>query len=257
MILEIVIYQDFLDRVFLYLFFNNYDNIFLGDDNMKWTKLIDILKNRSINIPIYLLKNYKKFNIGMDEFIFLMYLYNLGDKFLFDPNRFAEELNYTIKDVLSYVDVLTDKGLIRVDVLKNNKDVREEVVILEGFYNKLSLIAMEDINNNEEEVVNSSVFDVLESEFGRSLTPMEYEISKAWLNDGISEELIIEAIKEAVFNHVINLKYIDKILYEWKKNNIKTVKDVENNRKKRSSKKEEKTNIDLDMVDWNWFDDEE
>ena len=226
---------------------------------MKGTKLIDILKNGNIVIPLYLLKNYKKFNIDMNSFIFLMYLYNLGDGYLFDPEKFSNELNITTKDVLTYIDKLTDNGLLRVEVLKNDKDIMEEVVILEGLYNKISLITMEDINNKNEDVINSSIFDVLEKEFGRSLTPIEYEISKAWLNDGIEEELIKEAIKEAVFNHVVNLKYIDKILYEWKKNNIKSAKDVEDNRKKRSNKKDVKdnSNVDLEMVDWNWFDDED
>ena len=193
----------------------------------------------------------------MNSFIFLMYLYSLGDKSLFDPSRFSEELNISNSDVLTYIDKLTDKGLIRLEVLKNDKDIMEEIINLEGFYNKISLINMEDSNKKEEDVISSSIFDVLESEFGRSLTPMEYEISKAWLNDGLSEDLIKEAIKEAVFNHVINLKYIDKILYEWKKNNIKTIKDVEDNRKKRSSKKNDNSKVDLEMVDWNWFDDED
>ena len=224
---------------------------------MKKSKIIDILKNGNIVVPLYLLKKYKKLNIDMNTFIFLMYLYNLGDKFLFNPNKFSEDLGISSEDVLSYIDKLTDKGLIRLEVLKNDKDIMEEVVNLEGFYNKISLLTIEDINEQDNDIIKSSIFDVLESEFGRSLTPMEYEISKAWLNDGISENLIKEAIKEAVFNHVINLKYIDKILYEWKKNNIKSIKDVEENRKKRSTKKEDNSNIDLDIVDWNWFDDEE
>jgi len=224
---------------------------------MKESKLIDILKNGNIVIPLYLFKNYKKLTKDMNSFIFLMYLYNLGDKFLFDPSKFSDDLNITNSDVLSYIDKLTDQGLIRIEVLKNDKDIMEEVVNLEGFYNKISLITMEDINKEDNDIIKSSIFDVLESEFGRSLTPMEFEISKAWLNDGLSEELIKEAIKEAVFNHVINLKYIDKILYEWKKNNIKTVKDVEENRKKRSSKKDDNSKVDLDMVDWNWFEDED
>jgi len=74
----------------------------------------------------------------------------------------------------------------------------------------------------------------------------------------MSEELIKEAIKEATFNGVSNLRYIDKILYEWGKAGIKTAQDVENNRKKRAKIKEENTsdvNID-DIVDWDWFDDE-
>ena len=224
---------------------------------MKESKLIDILKNGNIVIPLYLFKNYKKLTKDINSFIFLMYLYNLGDKFLFDPSKYSEDLNITNSDVLSYIDKLTDQGLIRIEVLKNDKDIMEEVVNLEGFYNKISLITMEDINKEDNDIIKSSIFDVLESEFGRSLTPMEFEISKAWLNDGLSEELIKEAIKEAVFNHVINLKYIDKILYEWKKNNIKTVKDVEENRKKRSSKKDDNSKVDLDMVDWNWFEDED
>ena len=224
---------------------------------MKEEKLIDILKNGNIVIPLYLFKNYKKLTKDMNSFIFLMYLYNIGDKFLFDPSKLSEDLNISLEDVLSYIDKLTDQGLIRIEVLKNDKDIMEEVVNLEGFYNKVSLITIDNINEKDNDIIKSSIFDVLESEFGRSLTPMEYEISKAWLNDGLSEELIKEAIKEAVFNHVINLKYIDKILYEWKKNNIKTLNDVEDNRKKRSSKKDEGSNIDLDMVDWNWFDDED
>ena len=224
---------------------------------MKESKLVDILKNGNIVVPLYLLKNYKKLNIDMNSFIFLMYLYNLGDKYLFDPNKFSDELNIQLEEVLNYIDLLTDKGLIRIEVIKNDKGIMEEVINLEGFYNKISLITIDDINNDDKDIINSSIFDVLESEFGRSLTPIEYEISKAWLTDGLSEEIIKEAIKEAVFNHVINLKYIDKILYEWKKNNINTLKDVEENRKKRNSKKDNTSNVDLDMVDWNWFDDED
>ena len=49
------------------------------------------------------------------------------------------------------------------------------------------------------------------------LSPMEYEIIKAWLDNDMSEELIKEALKEATFNGVSNLRYIDKILYEWGK----------------------------------------
>ena len=111
---------------------------------MKESKLIDILKNGNIVIPLYLLKKYKKLNTDMNTFVFLMYLYNLGDKFLFDPSRFSEELNISNSDVLTYIDKLTDKGLIRLEVLKNDKDIMEEIINLEGFYNKISLINMED-----------------------------------------------------------------------------------------------------------------
>ena len=87
--------------------------------------------------------------------------------------------------------------------------------------------------------------------------PIEYEIIKAWLDSNISEELITEALKEATFNGVSNLRYIDKILYEWGKKGIKTKEDVEKNKQKRNSSRSKTDDLDLDIMDWNWFEDEE
>ncbi len=49
------------------------------------------------------------------------------------------------------------------------------------------------------------------------MSPIEYETINSWLNQGIEEEMILNALREAVINGVSNLRYIDKILYEWKK----------------------------------------
>lgn len=223
---------------------------------MKNSKLIEIFKNGNIVIPIYLLKNIDKLKLELNEFIFLMYLYNLGNKFLFDPNKFSDDLNIELTDVMNYISILTDKGFIRVEVLKNEKGLMEEVVLLEDFYSKLALITMDEVNNQKQEV-DSNIFEVIEQEFGRTLSPIEYEIIKAWLENNMSEELIKEAIKEATFSGVSNLRYIDKILYEWGKLGIKTVKDVEENRKKRNNQKDKESDIDLEIVDWNWFDEDE
>ena len=118
---------------------------------------------------------------------------------------------------------------------------------------------MDDVNvSKSNEIDGSSIFDLIEKEFGRTLGPIEIEIIKGWLENNFSEELIKEALKEATFNGVSNLRYIDKILYEWGKAGIKTSKDVDENRKKRNARKDDKdSNVDMAMVDWNWFDDDE
>lgn len=224
---------------------------------MKSSKLVDIIKDGNIVVPIYLIKNINKLNLKWEEFMFLMYLYNLGNKFLFNPSKFADDLNLKLLDVMNYISVLTDKHYIRVEVIKNDKDVMEEVVILDDFFNKLSLIMIDEVNNSSNDNTNSNIFEVIEKEFGRTLSPIEFEIIKAWLDDNKSEDLIKEAIKEATFNGVSNLRYIDKILYEWSKNGIKTVDDVNKNRKKRNKKKDIDESIDMDIVDWDWFDEDE
>lgn len=224
---------------------------------MKSSKLIEIFKQGNMVIPIYFLQHYKEFKLNMEEFIFLMYLYNLGNKFLFDPGKFSEDLNLKLTDVMNYISILTDKHFIRVEVLKNEKGLMEEVVILDEFYNKLSLITIDEVNNTSNSD-SSSIFEIIEKEFGRTLSPIEYEIIKAWLDNGMSEELIKEAIKEATLNNVSNLRYIDKILYEWGKAGIKTRDDVEKNRKKRNDNHNQQVeDIDMDIVDWNWFDEDE
>lgn len=224
---------------------------------MKSSKLIDIFKQGNIVIPIYFLQHYKEFKLNMEEFIFLMYLYNLGNKFLFDPGKFSEDLNLELMDVMNYISILTDKHFIRVEVLKNEKGLMEEVVILDEFYSKLSLITIDEVNNTSNSD-DSSIFEIIEKEFGRTLSPIEYEIIKAWLDGGFNEDLIKEAIKEATMNNVSNLRYIDKILFEWGKAGIKSSADVEKNRKKRNeARNQQDENIDMDIIDYNWFDDDD
>ena len=223
---------------------------------MKSSNLVSVLKQGHLVIPLFILQSYKKFNLKMDEFIFLMYLYNLGSSTVFNPGKFASDLNMELMEVMNYIGTLTDKKIIKVEVIKNDKGLMEEVILLDDFYNKLSLMTMEEVNQVSKSE-NSNIFEIIEKEFGRTLSPIEYEIIKAWLDGDMSEDLIKEAIKEATFNGVSNLRYIDKILYEWGKLGIKTVKDVENNRKKRNKAKEAEADVDMDIVDWNWFDEDE
>lgn len=224
---------------------------------MKGAQFIDVFKQGNLVIPLYFLQHYKKLKISLEEFIFLMYLYQLGDHSLFNPSKYEEELKIDLSKIMEYISTLTDKKLIQVEVVKNDKGLMEEVVLLDSFYRKLSLLLVED-NNEKKNNYQSNIFEVIEKEFGRTLSPIEYEIIKAWLDNDMNEDLIEEAIKEATFNGVSNLRYIDKILYEWGKKGIETVKDVENLRRKRVQRKEEEadSNIDLDIVDWDWFDDD-
>ena len=85
-------------------------------------------------------------------------------------------------------------------------------------------------------------------------SPIEYEIIKAWLDSGANEDLIKEAFKEATYNGVSNLRYIDKIIYEWGKKGFKTMDDVNNylesNRKDKKSNKLRKEEENILDYDW-------
>ena len=217
-------------------------------------EMISLLKSGNMVIPLYLFKKYKDLKLSVEEFIFIMYLYNKGNMISFDPKRISDDLGFTINEVLEKVSSLSDKGLIEVKVVKNDKNISEEVISLELFYNKLSVLMMDDVNVKRNSL-DSSVFDFIQKEFSRTLGPVEIEIIKAWISDGNSDEIIKEAVKEAVFNGVYNLRYIDKILFEWGKKGIKSKEDVEKNRKNRRVVEEEKE--EEEFFDYNWFEDDE
>ena len=223
---------------------------------MKYGKLLDIVKSSNIIIPTYIYKQFPKLDIDLETFIFLMYLHSKGTKLAFDINMFSEDLSIDVKTIMRYIATLQEKKLIEIKVVTNDKNIMEEYISLDMFYEKISLISLDDMAKKEED--DSNVYQLLEKELGKQLSTIEIEIVKAWKESNYSDEIIKEAIKEAVLNGVVNLRYIDKILYEWAKKGIKTHEDVEKNRKEfRNKEKEKPKKVDLFDYDWMDEDDEE
>ena len=104
---------------------------------MKNSKLVDIFKQGNLVVPMYFIKHFKDLKLELDEFLFLMYLYNIGNEFPFNPQKFSNSLNIDLASVMNYISNLSDKKYIRVEVKKNDKGLMEEVVILDDFFDKL------------------------------------------------------------------------------------------------------------------------
>ena len=66
-----------------------------------------------------------------------------------------------------------------------------------------------------------------EIEFGRYLTPIEREEIQDWLNlDHYAPEIIKLALREAVLSRAMSFKYVDRILLNWQRMNLKTASEV-------------------------------
>lgn len=78
------------------------------------------------------------------------------------------------------------------------------------------------LENKEAQVEEKmNMIDVFEEQFGRPLTPMEFDSIKEWVQSGYSEEMILKALKEAVKSQVLTLRYIEGILINWAQNGVK------------------------------------
>jgi DNA replication protein len=216
---------------------------------MKTNNLINALKKGNIVIPSFLLSNYKALGLEDEEFILLLGLINEGDKFIYDVAFLSEKMNRNKSDILELIERLSSKKLINIKVEKNNKGIMEEYIDLASFYEKLSIMMIGE--EKKEENSSNGIYEKFEKEFGRTLSPMEYEIIGGWLSDNFDEEIILEGLKEASYNHVSNLRYIDKILYEWRKKGLDTVKKVQDYRKEYNKKQE------IELFDYNWLEDDE
>ena len=197
---------------------------------MNKVKLNKVIADGNIVIPLYILKFYKKLNLTMEEFIFLMYLYNKQDKIDFNPEKIALDMNLDIMEVMGYVSVLADKGYLSLDVIKSENNILEEVINLGNFYEKVSMLLINTTGESDNDV---NLLKYTEHELGRPLTSIEIEMIEGWLKQNISEELIKEAISNALENGVYSLKYIDKILFDWKSRGFTCVEDLKQDKKNR------------------------
>lgn len=203
-------------------------------------KVISLIKENNMQLPKILLNNYVKLNLTDRELIILIYLINDADT-TYNPSKISSELNIPIKEILDSISKLSDKGFLKIEIVKVDK-VRYENLSLDNLYKKLGFL----IVNEEDKVTN--IYDTFEKEFGRTLSPIEYEIISN-LEKNYSEELILLALKEAIFNNAISLKYVDRILSDWKKKNIKSAFDVEKEKIKFKEKKE----TPKELFDYDWL----
>lgn len=213
-------------------------------------KAINILKERDYVVPSFLIKNYRDLGISPKNVLLIIYLINLKEPIVCDYQQISTDLNMDIKELMADINELVEKKLIQIDIKKNSSSKLEEYVNLDLFYNKVFL-KMIDV---KEERDDSNIYSIFERELGRSLSPIEYELINGWLECNYKEEIILAALKEAVFSGVSNFRYIDRILFEWNKKGIDSLDKVEKN--KVNHAKNNMTNS-IEVPDYDWLNQDE
>ena len=208
------------------------------------SKVIDLLKSKNYVVSDFLIKNYKVWNLDVDEFIILIYLMN-SSNLVCDYKLISSELGMDLELVMNKINELSIKKLLEIKLLKNSSNKLEEQISLDLLYNK---VFMQIIDVKEEED-KSNIYSVFESELGRTLSPIEYELINGWLECNYKEKIILAALKEAVFNGVNNFRYIDRILFEWNKKGIDTVDKIS------KYKKEFRKDTNVEVPDYDWLND--
>ncbi len=211
-------------------------------------------------IPYALLRYYRKIGLNSSECMLLIHL--LGFQQVeykgFPSLEELQQVTGATTEVLAMIlQKLMKEGLLGIDEhVDEEQGIQYERYNLSGLYIKLGeCLAEENAGVSGEGSSDKSrtgyglgslkrfntpapselaiaeeernLFIIFEKEFGRPLTPMELEMISGWVDeDRYPDELILLALKEAVFAGKVHFRYIDRILLEWSKNRVRTVQDA-------------------------------
>jgi len=211
-------------------------------------------KERKFVVTDVLLKLAKIKDLSLTEFLVLMYLdNNYSDNF--EIELMSESLNLDAEICLESFNSLLMKGLVSLDSKMDENDKYKEYVSIDNIY---KIVDLEEEKETSEE---SEIFKVFEEELGRTLSQTELALINGWLMSGTKEELIISALKEAIFNGVTSFRYIDKIIYEWEKKGLKSAKEVNDYLKNRRTERKKDNKIidkrEQEVLDYDWLNDDD
>ncbi|KEO80863.1 DnaD domain-containing protein [Tumebacillus flagellatus] len=185
-----------------------------------------LLTSGFLAVPSLLLKLYKQLGLSDEEMMLILHLLQFRQEGIEFPTpaQIGERMMVHADMLPSMLLTLQRAGFL---------EIGEEQIDLRPLYRKLSDVlqpkpqpAASSLDLLEKKEQN--LFSVFEQEFGRPLSPLECEMIIKWLDeDRHREDLVREALREAVLSGKFNFKYIDRILFEWQKINIRTLQELQ------------------------------
>ena len=189
-----------------------------------------------------LLAYYPQLKIDDAEMIVIIQLEMFAQRGNFFPTdeQLAANTNLSVSEITALVQKLIEQNFLSIDQISDKSGKIGNKYNLDQLYNQLDLLLEDKIkssnkkagNNSSTSSVDNSPLTQLvrqfEIEFGRYLSPIEREEIASWLNvDHYDPVLIKMALREAVLAQAYSLKYVDRVLLNWQRHNLKTSSEVQ------------------------------
>ncbi|MDQ0161572.1 DnaD domain-containing protein [Bacillus alveayuensis] len=231
---------------------------------MKKEEFVAYQEQGVLSIPIVLLRNYHKLGLTEQEFtlILLVHSYMQNGNYFPTPMELSEHMSISSSTCANLLRHLIQRGFLYIEEFEQNS-IMYEKYSLAPLWEKLYQLLQTSKKQEDSKVDEKNLYTIFEQEFGRPLSPFECETLSIWLDqDHHDPDIIMAALREAVLSGKLNFRYIDRILFEWKKNGIQTIDQARKHAKRfRSSQKRtnvEKTNKEYKRIVpfYNWLDGE-
>ncbi len=210
------------------------------------------MKESNLVFPSFLIPVIKSLKLEINDLILLLYFWNYK-KATFDLTVINQTIKLSEEEILTSFNNLMQKKIIKLDIVKDDNEKRNEVINLDYFY----MLISEKLDTKEKESKKEDLYSIFERDLGKTLSSMDFEYINGWIEKGFSEELILGALKKALFYNASDLRYIDKVLYDWKRKGYKNMDEVNNTNQNKVVESENKEFYDyINSNDYNWLDEE-
>ncbi|ANZ33351.1 DnaD domain-containing protein [Staphylococcus carnosus] len=192
---------------------------------------IDFLRKRPMVFRRELLDHYAELGLTETDLVILMKLIYENEHSNKQPSiqYLCQGTTMKEREVTGVIQRLIQLDLFNLTVQKDEEGRFAEFMDLDGFYNSFkNVLEKESLRHKEQsdEETFKDLFQFIEQSFGHPLSPIEIDTLNQWIDvDNHDISVIQAAVNEALSQEKINFKYIDRILLNWKKNNVKTVDD--------------------------------
>jgi DNA replication protein len=204
---------------------------------MNKEQFIYLQETGNVSIPVILFNNYSKLGLNEEEFMMILQVKKFkqnGNQFP-TPTELSEHMSFSTSTCTSILRSLIQRGFLTIEECEENTILFENYS-LKPLWDKLYSYLIQENNKLEQEQSKQedlSLYTIFENEFGRPLSPFECESLAIWIDQDDYDPVIIKAaLREAVMSGKLNFRYIDRILFEWKKNGIRTIDQARNHAKK-------------------------
>ena len=190
-----------------------------------------------------LIAYYPRLNISDAELLLIIQLeaFNQRGESFPSNEKIAANTNLSVTDVGNLIQRLINRNYLTIEQTTDDQDKIGNKYSLNKLYDALDNYIDQNIlikDNKKDKTVavtndlENSPLNYLsrkvEVEFGRYLSPIEREEIAQWLSvDHYDPEIIELALREAVLSQAYSLKYIDRVLLNWQRHNLKTPEEVE------------------------------
>ncbi|NLR09164.1 MULTISPECIES: DnaD domain-containing protein [Lactobacillaceae] len=198
------------------------------------------------SIANYLLDHFREVGMTTDQLLVFLQLRRYMDRGQQMPEAdvLAVHLGWDKQQVYQVLHELIANKLMTITSVPDGHGQKQDAYDFRLLLEKLSQLAVQTTQKEVKQAATNdraTVFNQIETEFGRPLSPLEMESINQWLDDDhYRPELIQLALKEAVLSQAYSLKYMDRILLSWEKKNLKTAAQVQREKERQNPRSSSK-----------------